>query len=202
MESRIRGFVAFVAALLLAAASPARADEPEDADDADDAGIPGEADWASKREGKEEEPEQKPAAKPRVLEPPPPPRTPEEKRRRTAMLLRFGGVGVAGAGAVTLGAAAYYGSRARSLSREATRPVEMWTAELDQKVADARSREKTALVLLGVGATAVVLGGAAFGASFVLFSEPAPGPGAAPAMTVAPGLLPGGAGLVLEGRFW
>jgi hypothetical protein len=202
METGTRGCVALVVAAVLAAGT-ARADEPAEADDP---GIPGEADWASRRDGKDEEPERqsKPAAKPRVVEPeqPRPPRTREEKQRRATSMIRWGGVGLAGAGAVTLGAAAYFGARARSLSRETNQPVDRWTAELDQKVARARSRETTAFVLLGMGGTAVALGGAAFGASFLLFTSPGPGLGAAPAMSVAPGLLPGGAGLVLEGSFW
>jgi len=81
-----------------------------------------------------------------------------EQRRRTGHTLRLGGALTAGAGAISVGIGLYFGWRARSLSDEVSATTGAWTDELGQKVDDARSAERTMLVLTSVGG-AVILGG-------------------------------------------
>jgi tetratricopeptide (TPR) repeat protein len=81
------------------------------------------------------------------------------RRRTTARTVRLAGLATAGAGVVTLGASAYFGMRARSLSNDASAVSGQWTEAAQQTVDDARSAERMMYVLLAVGGGVAITGG-------------------------------------------
>lgn len=81
------------------------------------------------------------------------------QRRSTARTFRLAGLASAGAGAITLGASAYFGMRARSLSHDASSVTGQWTEEAQRAVDDANAAETKMYVLLAVGGSVAVTGG-------------------------------------------
>jgi tetratricopeptide (TPR) repeat protein len=82
-----------------------------------------------------------------------------KQRRATARTFKLAGLATAGAGVAALGASAYFGLRARSLSNQASSVTGQWTEEAQQHVDDAKSAESTMYVLLAVGGGVAVTGG-------------------------------------------
>jgi tetratricopeptide (TPR) repeat protein len=79
--------------------------------------------------------------------------------------LRIAGMATGGVGVVLIGTGVLFGLQAKSAQKDVQAAVDMgavWTDELDQKDADGRSAAKLSTITLGVGAAAVVAGGALF----------------------------------------
>ena len=82
-----------------------------------------------------------------------------KQRRATARTFKLAGLATAGTGVAALGVSAYFGMRARSLSRDASSVTGQWTEEAQQQIDDAKSAESTVYVLLAVGSGVAVTGG-------------------------------------------
>lgn len=82
-----------------------------------------------------------------------------EQRRRAQRTFRLAGLATAGAGVAALGASAFFGMRARSLSNDASSVSGQWTEQAQQNVDDAQSAQTTMYVLLAVGGGVAVTGG-------------------------------------------
>lgn len=118
------------------------------------------------------------------------------RRKTTARYLRLGGVGVAAAGVVAAGVGIYFGSKASSLSDEASREAIVlgtWSDELEDKVDDAESAQTKMFVLLGSAGVAVIGGGVLY---YVGTRMQRP---LERQVVVAP--VRGGVGVVVGGRF-
>ena len=81
------------------------------------------------------------------------------QHRATARTFRRAGLATAGVGLAALGASAYVGMRARSLSNQASGVTGQWTEEAQQHVDDAKSAQTTMYILLAVGSGVAVTGG-------------------------------------------
>ncbi|HWO19667.1 MAG TPA: hypothetical protein VNO30_12860 [Kofleriaceae bacterium] len=119
------------------------------------------------------------------------------RRRTISRNLRIAGLTAGGAGIATVGASAFFGLRARTLSREASEVTGTWTDAAQRKVDRAESSERTMFLLLGIGSAVAITGG-------VLYFVGTRKTETAPAMdskriTAAP--VPGGAVMFAEGSF-
>jgi tetratricopeptide (TPR) repeat protein len=81
------------------------------------------------------------------------------RRRTTSRYFRIAGLSTGAAGLATLGVSAFFGFRARALSRDASSVTGMWTEEAQRDVDRATSAERTMYLLLGVGGGVAITGG-------------------------------------------
>ncbi len=110
--------------------------------------------------------------------------------------LRLAGMVSAGAGLVAIGVGVKFGLDARGISDDIDAHTEgEWPEELLARQADGEAAQRNMFILTGVGAAAIVAGGALY-----YFGHRARGEAAPPAVAVTP-VTGGGMGLVFSGEF-
>jgi tetratricopeptide (TPR) repeat protein len=105
--------------------------------------------------------------------------------------LRIGGIVSGGIGVAALGAGVFFGLRARSISNEAAD----WDVFDPDRFAQGEAAERNMIICVGIGGAALVTGGVLY------FMGHRAGARAERRMSVAPVLLPDGAGLAAGGSF-
>lgn len=84
----------------------------------------------------------------------------QRRAERQTRILRWGGIGTAAVGLVTVGVGAYYGFEARRLSNDISGRMTQWTdSDLDRLFADGESADTRFIVFTSVGAAAAITGG-------------------------------------------
>jgi hypothetical protein len=110
---------------------------------------------------------------------------------RSMTPLQWGGIGVAGAGVIALGAGIYFGLDARSISDEASD----WDTFDPERFDEGEAAERNSVIALGVGAACVVTGGVLYYLGHRAISQEGE------SVSMTPVILPDGVGLGAMGRF-
>jgi hypothetical protein len=128
---------------------------------------------------------------------PPPPKAPsadaaevQAAAPRSMTSLQWGGIGVAGAGVVAIGAGIYFGLEAKSISDEASD----WDTFDPERFDEGEAAERNSIIALSVGAACVATGGVLY-----YLGRRSNGEGKALAMT--PVMVPGGLAWGVTGSF-
>jgi hypothetical protein len=111
--------------------------------------------------------------------------------KRPMTPLQWGGIGVAGAGVLALGAGVYFGFEAKSISDEASD----WDTFDPERFDEGEAAERNGIIALGVGAACVVTGGVLYYLGHRSASQEAE------TVSMTPMVLPDGLGLGAMGRF-